>query len=139
MENQREENQSQTGSIQNQTKIIQNPFDECGIIVNNRPMYDFAKCLTFLELKGKEMFGEKFKIYTEDHKVIYRLLLYIIGDREGATKQGLSLTKGLLVTGPVGCGKTSLMKLLRYFQPPQTRYIVKSCRDISFAFIKRWI
>ncbi len=99
-------------------------------------MYDFAKCLTFLEMKGKEIFGEKFKIYPEDHTVLYKLLLYIIGDREGAIKQGLFLTKGLLVTGPVGCGKTSLMKLLRYFQPPQTRYIVKSCRDISFAFIR---
>ena len=123
-------------SIQSQTKIIRNPFNECLSLINGRQMYDFEKCLVFLEIKGKEFFGDNFRIYPEDHKIIQRLLIYLIGDREGALAQDLSMMKGLLVTGPVGCGKTSLMKLLRIFQPPHKRYLIRSCRDISFAFIR---
>ncbi len=123
-------------SIQNQTKIITNPFDDCCVLIEGRLLYDFPKCISFLEWKGREIFGGKFKIYHEDHDLLYRLLLYIIGDRDGASAHGLSLQKGLFLTGPVGCGKTSLMMLLRFFQPPSQRYVVRSCRDISLAFIK---
>jgi len=41
-------------------------------------MYEFAKCLEFLEATGKELFEEKFIILKDDHEVIYKLLLYII-------------------------------------------------------------
>jgi len=41
-----------------------------------------------------------------------------------------------MLSGPIGCGKTSLMFLLRHFLPHQNQFIVKSCRDISFEFIK---
>ncbi|MEO6686873.1 MAG: ATPase [Dyadobacter sp.] len=136
MQNQKDEKQAQTGFIQSQTKIIPNHFNECFSLINGSPIYDFSKCLVYLEWKGKEIFGEKFKIYPEDHKIIYKLLLYIIGDKENAPAHGLTLTKGLLVTGPIGCGKTSLMKLLRFFQPPDKRYLVRSCREISFDFIR---
>lgn len=99
-------------------------------------MYDFARCVQFLEKKGRALFGDKFRIYKQDHWLIYRLLVYMIGDEEGAARGGMSLRKGILLTGPVGCGKTSLMKLLSLFLPAHNRYAVKSCRDISFEFIK---
>lgn len=105
-------------------------------MINGKPLYDFEKCLVFLEIEGKKLFGERFFISKGDHEIIYKLLLYVIGDEENALKQGLSLKKGLLLTGPIGCGKTSLMKLLRLFQPSQYRFNVRSCRDISFAFIR---
>lgn len=92
--------------------------------------------MEFLENKGKELFGEHFVIFREDHDVIYKLLVYAIGDQENALKHGLSLKKGLLLIGPDGCGKSSLMKLLRFFQPQHNRYSVRTCRDISFAFIR---
>lgn len=41
-----------------------------------------------------------------------------------------------MLSGPIGCGKTSLMFLLRHFMPQQNQFTVKSCRDISFEFIK---
>lgn len=103
---------------------------------DGRLMYDFAHCLEFLEIKGKQLFGERFTIFKEDQELIYRLLVYMIGDKEGARQKGVSLEKGILLTGPVGCGKTSLMRLVRLFQKPDRRYIVKSSRDISFEFIK---
>ncbi len=112
------------------------PFNLNCNVINGKPVYDFEKCLGFLQSKGRELFGDKFLIFKEDHDLIYKLLLYVIGDEENALKQGLSLKKGLLLTGPIGCGKTSLMKLLRFFQQPHIRFNVRSCRDISFAFIR---
>lgn len=98
--------------------------------------YDFDTCLRIIERKGKELFGEHFRIYQEDHELISKLLAYVLKDDESASKQGISLKKGILLSGPVGCGKTTLMTLLRLFQPGDNRYIMKSCRDVSFEFIQ---
>lgn len=98
--------------------------------------YDFETCLRIIERKGKELYGEHFRIFPEDYPLIAKLLAYILKDEETCTQNGISLKKGVLLTGPVGCGKTSLMTVLRFFQPGDNRYIVKSCRDVSFEFIQ---
>ena len=99
-------------------------------------LYDFDTCVRIIERKGKELYGEQFRIYQEDHDLIAKLLAYILKDEETCMKNGISLKKGILLTGPVGCGKTTLINLLRLFQPGDNRYIMKSCRDISFEFIQ---
>ena len=98
--------------------------------------YDFNTCLKIIERKGKELFGNHFRIHEEDHELIAKLLVYIMKDEENAQKHSISLHKGILLSGPVGCGKTSLMSILRFFQPGDNRYIMKSCRDVSFEFIQ---
>lgn len=95
---------------------------------------DWETALAFLEGKGKALFGEHFRIHQGDHPLIYQVLVYMLGERAEAERLGLSLRKGILLTGPVGCGKTSLMTLFRFFRPPTLRYPVISCREISFAF-----
>jgi len=99
-------------------------------------VYDFGRCLDFMGQKGRELYGDHFRIWEEDQELIYRLLIYVIRDQAEAVRLGLDLGKGLMVTGPVGCGKTSLMSLLRYFQPQAGRFIVRSCREVSFEFIR---
>lgn len=59
------------------------------------------------------MYGEKFKIWKEDHDIIYKLLVHFLQDEEEAKRLGIELQKGILLTGPIGCGKTSLMNLMR--------------------------
>ncbi|MBL7893622.1 MAG: ATPase [Bacteroidia bacterium] len=98
--------------------------------------YEFEKCLAFMEKKGKELFGDSFTIYPADYEIIFKLLVYAIGDPKNAVKHNINLNKGILLSGPIGCGKTCLMTLIRYFQPPATRFVVKSCRNISFEFIR---
>ena len=51
-----------------------------------------------------------------------------------ATKAGIDINKGILLSGPVGCGKTSLVKLLRHIVPHQRPYEVIPSRNITFAF-----
>jgi energy-coupling factor transporter ATP-binding protein EcfA2 len=88
-----------------------------------------------MESAGKKHFHPGFTIHPADHQIIYKLLVHTFQNAVEAEKQGISLRKGILLTGPVGCGKTSLMTLLRQFQPPDKRLVVRSCRDISFEFI----
>lgn len=96
--------------------------------------YDFKKMLVYLEAKGKLLFGEDFKIYEEDHEVLYKLCNYAIRDFGTCRKLGIDPNKGILLSGPVGCGKTSLMKLLRHLTPHFKPYQVMPCRNITFAF-----
>lgn len=51
-----------------------------------------------------------------------------------AKKLGVDINKGILLTGPVGCSKTSLMKLLRHIVPHQKAYKIIPTRNIAFAF-----
>lgn len=97
-------------------------------------IYDFSKILVYLEVKGKILFGQNFRIYDEDREILFKLCNYFIKDQENCEKFGIDLKKGILLTGPVGCGKTSLMKLLLFLAPQQRNYIVMPCRNIVFAF-----
>ena len=47
---------------------------------------------------------------------------------------GIDTDKGLLLSGPVGCGKTSLMQLLTYLAPHKTNYEIIPARNIVFNF-----
>ncbi len=96
--------------------------------------YDFPKILVYLNAKGKLLFGEKFKIYKKDKEILLKLCSYFIKDKENCRKFGIDVDKGILLSGPVGCGKTSLMKLLHFLVPHQRKYVVMPCRNIVFAF-----
>lgn len=96
--------------------------------------YDFQKILIYLNAKGKLLFGKNFKIYEEDEVILYKLCIYFIRDFDACKKLEIDLNKGILLSGPVGCGKTSLMKLLRHIVPYQKSYEVIPARNIAFSF-----
>jgi energy-coupling factor transporter ATP-binding protein EcfA2 len=97
---------------------------------------DFPWCLSFFEKRGKELYGSKFKIHDQDHELIFKLVIYFLGNSEEATRLNIDLTKGILLTGPIGCGKTSLMNLMRLVPAPDRNHVMKACRDVSFEFIQ---
>lgn len=97
-------------------------------------LYDFPLMLEYLQIKGKILFGKDFHLYKKDEKLLFKLCNYIIADKEKCQKFDLDPAKGILLTGPVGCGKTSFLKLLRYLVPHQKEYQVIPCRNIAFAF-----
>lgn len=105
-----------------------------GELSGNNILYDFDKMLIYLEAKGKLMFGERFKIYKEDRGMLLKLCNYIIKDWDSCKKEGIDPNKGLLLSGPVGCGKTSLMRLLKFLVPYQKPYSVIPSRNIVFGF-----
>lgn len=98
--------------------------------------YDYDNAISWLEKKGKEQYGQHFTTHQEDNALLRKLLCYFLKDVSVASQLNINLNKGILLTGPVGCGKTTLMSLMRFFEPLPNQFIVKSCRDISFEFIK---
>ena len=90
---------------------------QLGTMRGNQILYDFDKMLVYLDVKRKLLFGQQFKIYKEDRDILYKLCLYFIQDRTSCAAFGIDIDKGILLSGPVGCGKTSLIKLLKHLVP----------------------
>ena len=97
-------------------------------------LYDFSKILIYLNAKGKLLFGKKFRIHDEDREILLMLCSYFIKDRDTCKSYGIDIDKGILLSGPVGCGKTSMMKLLRHIVPLQRPYEIIPCRNVTFSF-----
>ncbi len=107
---------------------------QIGEIINNTVQYDFEKIKTYLNIKGHILFGKNFKLYKEDEPLLFKLCCYFIQDHYSCAQMGIDTNKGLLLSGPVGCGKTSLMKLLPYLAPHKTNYEMVPTRNIVFNF-----
>lgn len=107
---------------------------QLGELKGNHILYDFEKILIYLDAKGKLLFDKKFKIYKEDRSILYKLCNYQIRDWQTCKKLNININKGILLSGPVGCGKTSLMKLIRYITPHYPSYEMIPTRNITFAF-----
>lgn len=121
---------------------MENPskIEEGGVVYtladlsNGKLIYNFPRILRYLDVKGKNLFGPDFKIHADDHKILLKLANYFIRDEEQCRESGLDINKGILLSGPVGCGKTSFMRLLRHIVPHQRPYEVIPSRNIAFAF-----
>ena len=89
----------------------------------------------WLEKKGKQLYGQKFALYQEDSVIINSLICYFLQDHFTASLLEVNLQKGIMLSGPIGCGKTSLMRLMGHLCVSRQRHMMKSCRDVSFEFI----
>jgi DNA replication protein DnaC len=97
---------------------------------------NYQDLILWLEKKGIEQYGNQFKILEEDYPIIYKLLAYFLKDEATCYQYGINLDKGILLSGPVGCGKTTLMQLMKLLTPMEHKFNIKPCRDISFEFIQ---
>ena len=101
-----------------------------------RSHFSYSTTWTFLQSKGVELYGKNFELLEQDADLIIKLICWFIKDELQANKLGIDLSKGIMINGPVGCGKTSLMNIFRFLLPTQKRHSIKSCRDVSFEFMK---
>ena len=121
--------------MDNPSKITENGITySLGDFDGTTMHYDFSRILEYLEAKGKLLYGEDFRIFKKDRPLIRKLCAYIIKDHKACRRHRMSLDKGLLLTGPVGCGKTSLMKLIRYVSPGKPPYEMIPSRNVVFSF-----
>ena len=98
--------------------------------------YSYTEVINWLEAKGIELYGNHFKIIETDYPIVYKLIAYFLKDEPTCFQYNINLNKGLLLSGPIGCGKTSLMNLMKYLAQTENKFSVKPCRDISFEFIQ---
>ena len=121
--------------MDNPSKIIEGGMEySLGKFDGKCVQYDFPKILIYLNAKGKLLFGKKFQIYEDDRDILLKLCSYFIRDKENCQKFKIDVDKGILLSGPVGCGKTSLMKLLHHLVPLQRPYEMIPCRNVTFSF-----
>jgi len=99
-------------------------------------LFNYPDAINWLQQRGKALYGESFTIQKEDHEIITKLLCYFLKDEATAHKHKIIFTKGILFTGPIGVGKSALMNLMRFYQPADNRFIIRSCRELSFEFIR---
>ncbi|WP_333601123.1 AAA family ATPase [Flavobacterium sp.] len=117
------EQTEQNNSTPQQIRTIQN-------------LYSYEDMVLWIEKKGQEIYGNHFKIYESDYPIIYKLIAYFLKDEPTCFQYGINLNKGVLLSGPIGCGKTSIMNIMKYLTPTEHKFFVKPCRDISFEFIQ---
>lgn len=98
--------------------------------------YDYLEVILWLEKKGVEIYGNNFKIKETDHPVIYKLLAYFLKDEVACFQLNIDLNKGILLSGPIGSGKTTLMNLMKTITSAEHKFYIKPCRDISYEFIQ---
>jgi len=98
--------------------------------------YNYQQIITWIEKKGIELYGNHFKILETDYQIIYKLIAYFLKDEPTCFQYNINLNKGILLSGPIGCGKTSLMNNMKYLTRTEHKFYVKPCRDISFEFIQ---
>jgi len=102
-----------------------------------KTQYNYEEAWQWLQQKGNEVHGHKFQLHQEDKPTIYLLFCYFLQDELAAPQLNIDLSKGVLLSGPVGCGKTTLINLMKFFiQKENQKFITKPCRDISFEFIQ---
>ena len=76
-----------------------------------------------------------FSVEASNKLIIAALLAYFSKNSKECQKRGISLQKGLFLSGPVGCGKTSLMRWFGRAQP-RPRFLLVSSRKIARQFLE---
>ena len=98
--------------------------------------YNYNQLLHYLQHRGKEKFGPQFYFRKSDIPLLLQLICYFLNDKERADEHQIDLQKGLLITGPIGCGKTTLLELMKLIAVPEKKFFFFTCREISFEFIQ---
>lgn len=105
------------------------------------PACDIGKAQKGLEYFGKQIM-EGFVIDEGNFRVVQMLIMYFTSDPE-FTKMGknYSLNKGILLTGPVGTGKTILMKVfdswLHNVGFTDREFVITSTRTVERDFTEK--
>lgn len=87
-----------------------------------------------LAAKGRELFGQRFRIYPEDLNTVIPVIAWMLRDEEVARQFDIDLHKGIFLGGPVGTGKTRIMQLMRYIIPEPLNYEIRHCDRISAEY-----
>lgn len=93
--------------------------------------FDYNHIVKLISTEGKREYGPGFEIKEKDLPLVHTLLAYALRDEAA---EGIDFNKGIMLTGPIGCGKTSLINLMRKLMPDTFKPVIKSCSDIIGEF-----
>jgi predicted ATPase len=89
-----------------------------------------------MELHGQIIYGHEFRLFKEDKDVLLQLYAYFTGDTDLCQYYGISLRKGLFLSGKTGVGKTVHMKLVRQFLSYKEKFKMKACQQLALEYME---
>ncbi|WP_312324635.1 ATPase [Soonwooa sp.] len=98
--------------------------------------YDYSKIMPWFRRKASRFLGKEYYITEEEKSILFATIAYMLNDDLVAKEMNFDLNKGILLSGPIGCGKTSLFKILRYCKFPRAKYNIVSTRSVVTEFIR---
>ncbi|WP_166333017.1 P-loop NTPase family protein [Sphingobacterium chungjuense] len=96
--------------------------------------FEQEKVFRYIYQKGQQLYGSHFALCPHDKDVIMQLSAYFLRDEQRCEAYQLDLGKGIMLTGPIGSGKTSLMTIMRIVG--NNGFVIKNARDVTFEFIQ---
>jgi hypothetical protein len=89
----------------------------------------------FFHKEALRRLGQPFIVDDTNREILHALCLYFAEDPEFEAQGFGSLNKGLLLRGPVGCGKTTLLTI--FSVNPRMPYAVHPCRQLSDEYSEK--
>ena len=98
--------------------------------------YDYNKIIPWFRKKASKLIGKEYIISEAEKGIIFALVAWMLKDDLVAKEMNFDLNKGILLSGPIGCGKTTLFKILRNCNFPQGNYGIVSTRQVVSEFMR---
>ena len=98
--------------------------------------YDYQKVVSRLIQNGETLLGKTFHIPENERGIIFGILAWFLEDELVAEKMNIDLNKGILLSGPIGCGKTTLFKLMQNFPTKRKGFGIISTRQVVSEFMQ---
>lgn len=98
--------------------------------------YNYHEVITWLHKSAQQLLKKDFIIPEEERGIIFGLLAWFLQDELVASEMNIDLNKGILLSGPIGCGKTTLFKLMRKIPSERKNFMMISTRQVVSEFMQ---
>ena len=98
--------------------------------------YNYREVVTWFHDAARRHVKKDFFIPEEERGIIFGLLAWFLQDELVTNEMNIDLNKGILLSGPIGCGKTTLLKLMQKFPSQRRSFRMFSTRQIVSEFMQ---
>lgn len=98
--------------------------------------YNYYKIIPWFRRKASKMIGKEYLITDSECAIIFAVIAWMLEDDRVAQEMNFDLNKGILLSGPIGCGKTTLFKVLQKMPTQRKRFGMVSTRMVVSEFMQ---
>ena len=98
--------------------------------------YDYYKIIPEFKKFASQYIGKNYLIPDEEKPIVFATIAWMLQDDLVAKEMDFDLQKGILLSGPIGCGKTTLFKLMQKFIGNKNKFGMVSTRQIVSEFMQ---
>lgn len=98
--------------------------------------YDYRQVVTWLRTTSAKILGKNLIIPENEKGIIFATLAWFLRDEVVAKEMDFDLNKGIMLSGPIGCGKTTLFRLMRHLPSCRKNFAMVSTRQVVSEFMQ---